>query len=34
MGRGQFAEDMLLWCERFRVVERIGEPDDEREAQG
>jgi uncharacterized protein YhfF len=21
--RGQFAEDMLLWCERFRVVERI-----------
>ena len=22
--RGQFAEDMLLCCERFRVVERIG----------
>jgi uncharacterized protein YhfF len=21
--RGQFSEDMLLWCERFRVVERI-----------
>ncbi len=21
--KGQFAEDMLLWCERFRVVERI-----------
>src|SRR5215472_11089594 len=21
--RGQFAEDMLLWCERFRLVERI-----------
>lgn len=21
--RGQFAEDMLLWCERFRVVEYI-----------
>ena len=26
--RGQFAEDMLLWCERFRVVERIAGPDD------
>ena len=23
--QGQFAEDMLLWCERFRVVERIEE---------
>lgn len=23
---GQFAEDMLLYCERFRVVERIGGP--------
>ena len=22
---GQFAEDMLLYCERFRVVERIGD---------
>ena len=22
---GQFAEDMLLYCERFRVVERLGE---------
>jgi uncharacterized protein YhfF len=21
--RGQFAEDMLLWCERFRVVEHV-----------
>jgi uncharacterized protein YhfF len=21
--RGQFSEDMMLWCERFRVVERI-----------
>jgi uncharacterized protein YhfF len=21
--RGQFAEDMLLWCERFRVLEHI-----------
>lgn len=26
--RNQFAEDMLLWCERFQVVERIAEPDD------
>jgi uncharacterized protein YhfF len=26
--RGQFAEDMLLWCERFRVVELIEEPDE------
>lgn len=25
---GQFTEDMLLWCERFRVVERIAEADD------
>lgn len=25
--RGRFAEDMLLWCERFRVVERIAGPD-------
>jgi uncharacterized protein YhfF len=24
--RGQFAEDMLLWCERFRLIERIAEP--------
>ncbi len=24
--RGQFAPDMLLWCERFRVVERLAEP--------
>jgi uncharacterized protein YhfF len=23
--QGQFAEDMLLYCERFRLVERIGE---------
>ena len=23
---GQFAEDMLLWCERFRVVEHIEPP--------
>ncbi len=22
-GRGQFSEDMLLWCERFRIVERL-----------
>ena len=21
--RGQFSEDMLLWCERFRLVERL-----------
>jgi uncharacterized protein YhfF len=21
--RRQFSEDMMLWCERFRVVERI-----------
>ena len=21
--RGQFAEDMRLWCERFRVIERV-----------
>src|SRR5689334_5593637 len=26
--RGQFAEDMPLWCERFRVVERIEGPDE------
>ena len=25
--RGHFAEDMLLWCERFRVVEHIAEGD-------
>jgi uncharacterized protein YhfF len=24
---GQFEDDMLLWCERFRVVERITAPD-------
>lgn len=24
---GQFTEDMPLWCERFRVVERIADPD-------
>ena len=24
--KGQFAEDMLLWCERFRVLERIEVP--------
>ena len=24
--RGQFAPDMLLWCERFRVVERLVNP--------
>ena len=24
--RGQFAEDMLLWCERFRVVKHIEPP--------
>jgi len=24
--RGQFAEDMLLYCERFRVVEHIAAP--------
>lgn len=24
--RGQFAEDMPLWCERFRVVEHIERP--------
>jgi uncharacterized protein YhfF len=24
--RGQFAPDMLLWCERFRLVELIAEP--------
>ena len=23
--RGEFSEDMLLWCERFRVVEIISE---------
>jgi uncharacterized protein YhfF len=22
---GQFAEDMLLWCERFRVVQRLSQ---------
>lgn len=26
--RNQFAEDMMLWCERFRVVERIAKPVD------
>jgi uncharacterized protein YhfF len=25
--RGQFSEDMLLWCERFRVVERTADWD-------
>ncbi|HXZ16580.1 MAG TPA: ASCH domain-containing protein [Roseiarcus sp.] len=26
-GRREFSEDMLLWCERFRVVERLqGQP--------
>jgi uncharacterized protein YhfF len=29
--RGQFSEDMLLWCERFRLVERITEPTPEAE---
>jgi len=24
-GRGQFAENMLLYCERFRFIERIAE---------
>ena len=23
--KGQFAEDMLLWCERFRVVEILSD---------
>lgn len=27
--RGQFAEDMLLYCERFRIVERIAGADDQ-----
>ena len=22
---GQFAEDMLLWCERFRIVQRLSQ---------
>ncbi len=26
--KNQFAEDMKLWCERFRIVERIGGQDD------
>jgi uncharacterized protein YhfF len=30
--RGEFAEDMLLYCERFRLVERIKESDWSRSA--
>ena len=28
--RGEFAEDMLLYCERFRLVEHIAESDESR----
>jgi uncharacterized protein YhfF len=26
--RGQFSEDMLLWCERFRVIEFVARSDE------
>ncbi len=26
--RGQFADDMPLWCERFQIVERIAGSDE------
>ncbi len=31
--KGQFAEDMPLWCERFRVVERIANAGDPTRAE-